>query len=214
MAGGYYSADAIDFEEGLDMEAEDESYAEEVDEMLDVLLDESDEDLSEKRARRNKARKNGRRKGVKTASGRSAYQAPAAENGPVTQKQFKEAMGRVGEETRRNAEGIKTVNDRFGRLDTRVDGVVSVSTLQSSKIRALDTQMKIDGALDLVQGFEITKVDGMMQLTPDLTHILKGVVKNGVLGNGKGALSNPWVIGAVAMTLKMGVLDNLIANKT
>jgi hypothetical protein len=215
MAAGYYSTDVLDFEEGLDMEEEDESYEEEVDEMLDALLDESGEDLSEKRARRSKGRKNSRRKGVKTASGRSAYQTPTAENGPVTQKQFKEAMSRVGEETRRNAEGIKTVNARFGALDGRVDGVVTVSKAQSDKIRSLDSRMKIDGALDFASSFNVVQTGSTVSLQPDLSQMLRGAVKNGVLGNGKGALANPWIVGGIALVLtKTDLVGGLLGPRT
>src|SRR4051812_32761008 len=93
----------------------------EVDAMLDSLMEDSGEDLSERKSGRGRNRgRNGQqqqRRGVPTAKGGSAYRAPGTQNGFVTQQQFKEALARVGEENRRNAEGIKTVNARFGKLD-------------------------------------------------------------------------------------------------
>src|SRR5882724_9314328 len=98
--------------------------------MLDALMDEADQDLAE----RSRSRRQQQRRGVRTATGRSAYQ-PPSQGGYVTQQQFKEAMSRVGDETRRNAEGIKTVNARMA-------DVVGVSKVQSRKIGSLDTRMK------------------------------------------------------------------------
>jgi hypothetical protein len=217
MNGGDYDSDVLEMDESLDTD-EDEAYDQgEVDEMLDALIGEQDEDYAERRRRRSQNRKRAakQRKGVPTAKGRSAYQEPG-EKGFVTQKQFKEALARVGEETKRNAEGIKTVNTRFGKLDSRIDGVVSVSTLQSGKIRSLDTRMRIDGALDFAQSFNIvTGDDNSLGLQPDFSQMLRGAVKNGVLGNGKGALSNPWVIGGIALVIRNpGIVGGLLAPRT
>jgi len=186
-----YDSEAMDTEA---MEAEEqEGYDQaEVNEMLDALIEEADMDLAERQSRRG-----GQRQGVRTATGRTPYRAPV-QSGVVTQKQFQESMTRIGEEMKRNAEGIKTVNARVGKLDGRVDGVVAVNKVQSRKIGGLDTRMKLDSALDFASSVSTTAAG----LTLDLTQVFRGVVKNGALGDGKGALSNPWVIGGIALVLR------------
>jgi len=211
MAAGYYESGVMEADEALEQEEEEEAYdQQEVDDMLDALIEETDEDFSERHRNRNRNRGK-QRQGVRTATGRTPYQEPV-QNGYVTQKQFKEAMGRVGEETRRNAEGIKTVNARVGKLDNRVDGVVDVSKVQSKKIVSLDTRMKLDGALDFAASFSVqTATDGSMNLVTDFSQILRGAVKNGALGDGKGALSNPWVVGGIGMILRNpGIIGGLL----
>ena len=161
----------------------------EVDEMLDGLV-ESDENFAERRRRR--ARR-GRGKPVPTAPGRNAYRSPATE-GFVTQKQLKDALTRVGVDIKRNAVGIKTINTRLTGVNTRVDDVVTVSKVQSGKIGRLDRQMKVDGALELVQSFNAGGLDAFQ--------LLKGAVKSGFLGESKGALGNPLVIGGIGLVLR------------
>lgn len=120
----------------------------------------------------------------------------------MTQKQLKDAMARVGAETRRNAQGIKTVNSRIGSLGGRVDGVVTVNQVQTTKIGKLEKQMKIDGVLELVESYDGTTVN--------LYQVLKGAVKSGFLGDAKGAAGNPWVIGGVGFLLRNpGILGSL-----
>jgi hypothetical protein len=149
---------------------------------------------------------------VTTARGGTPYRAPV-EDGYVTQKQFKEAMGRVGEETRRNAEGIKTVNTRVGKLDGRVDDVVTVSKSHSKRIGTLDTRMKLDGALDFASSFALLPdaTTGGQNLSINATQILRGVVKNGLLGDSKGALSNPWLVGGIGVLLNNpGIIGGIL----
>ena len=187
-------------------DAEDEAYDDQVDDMLDALMAESDDFSERARGRRGRGRR--KQRGVRTATGRSAYRAPT-EHGYVTQKQFKEAMGRVGEENRRNAEGIKTVNTRLGKLDTRVDDVVSVATGQSKKISSFDTRMKLDAAFDFANSLAFDPAGGVLNL--DLSQVLRGAVKNGVLGDGKGALSNPWLVGGIAVLLRNpGIIGGIL----
>ncbi|MEP6689609.1 MAG: hypothetical protein ABJD07_00555 [Gemmatimonadaceae bacterium] len=197
MAADYHF-DVMDSDEALDGYQEGEAYdTEEVDDMLDALMSEADADFSERQT----SRRPRQRQGVRTATGRSAYQAPT-DSGYVSQKQFKEAMSRVGDETRRNAEGIKTVN-------ARMTDVVSVSKGHSRKIGSLDSRMKLDGALDFAQSLTLNTATGVMDL--DLSQILRGVVKNGALGDGKGALANPWLIGGIGVLLRNpGIIGGLL----
>jgi hypothetical protein len=134
---------------------------------------------------------------VPTAQGRSAYREPAAgAAAPVPQKQLKDVMDRVGGDVRRNAEGIKAINGRLNALDGRVDGVVTVATRHSRELARVQQQMKIDGALELVEAVNLS--GGAL----DAYQLLKGAVKLGLLGTGKGALSNPAVIGGAGLLLR------------
>src|SRR6266508_1532367 len=147
------------------IEADDEAYdPDEVDDMLDALVEgaESDEELSERRNQQ--VRRLSRTVPLKTALGRSAYRAPAPSGAFVTQKQFSDAMGRVGTDIRRNATGIKTVN-------TRLSGMVAVNKVQSREIGRLDRQMKMDGVLELVEAYDSASK------AIDPYQLLKGVVK-------------------------------------
>ena len=201
-----YDSDIMESDEALEAYQEYEAYDTEVDDMLDALMDETEQDLAERRRRRRQQQQ--QRRGVRTATGRTPYQAPV-ESGYVTQKQFKEAMGRVGEETRRNAEGIKTVNTRLGTLDGRVSDVVTVSKSQSRKIGALNTRMKLDGALDFASSFTLNTTGDAVNL--DLSQVLRGALKNGALGDGKGALSNPLVVGGIGFVLRNpGIISGLL----
>jgi len=170
----------------------------EMDEMLDGLV-ESRRDYSERRG----GKQHGGHKGVPSARGGSAYRPPTAPNGYVTQKQLQDALGRVGADVKRNGEGIKTINARMGGLATRVDDVVSVNKVQSRAIGKLDKMMKIDGALDLAESFTPGGISTFQ--------LLRGAVKSGLLGDGKGALGNPLVIGGIGLVLNNpGILGGLL----
>jgi hypothetical protein len=173
----------------------------EMDEMLDGLVEARESDYSERR-RRGRSR-NGGARGVPTARGGSAYRTPAAPGGFVTQKQLQEALGRVGADVKRNGEGIKAINARLSGLTTRVDDVVSVNRIQSRTIGKLDKQMKIDGALDLAESFTPGGISAFQ--------LLRGAVKSGLLGEGKGLLGNPLMIGAIGLFLNNpGILGGLL----
>jgi hypothetical protein len=162
----------------------------EVDEMLDSLIDAAGGDFGEaKRGRRGRQPN----RAVPTAPGRSAYREPVA-GGAVTQKQFKDALDRVGGDIRRNAEGIKTINARLNALDGRVNSVVSVATLHSRQMTRFEKQMKVDGALELVEALNGTSLNAFQ--------LLKGAVKLGFLGDGKGPMSNPAVIGGLGLFIR------------
>ena len=174
----------------------------EMDEMLDGLVD-AREDFSERR----RGRRRGQPKGVPAAKGGSAYRPPAAPGGFVTQKQLQDALGRVGADVKRNGEGIKTINARLGGLTTRVDDVVAVNKVQSRTLGRLDKQMKIDGALDLAESFTPGGISAFQ--------LLRGAVKSGLLGEGKGALGNPLVIGGIGLVLNNpGILGGLLPKTT
>jgi hypothetical protein len=215
MAWEYDSDDAFDAYD----DAEGDTA---VDAMLDSLMDEAEvDDLSERARARSRGRGRGRaqqqqqrRQGVPTAKGASAYRAPA-QSGYVTQQQLKEAMNRVGEETRRNAEGIKTVNARVGKLDGQVADVVAVTKAQSRRVGTLDTRMKLDSALDFASALSIqTDASGATTLVPDFTQLLRGAVKSGAIGSEKGAFANPWVIGGIGLALRPGFLSSLLTPRT
>ena len=192
----------------------------EVDAMLDSLMDDAGEDLSERSRGRNRNRgraRNGQqqRRGVPTAKGGSAYRAPGTQNGYVTQQQFKEALARIGEENRRNAEGIKTVNARFGKLDGQVADLVTVSKTYSTRLGSLDTRMKLDSALDFASAFTLESDGTSTALTPNFGQLLRGAVKGGMIGGGKGAMSSPWAIGALGVVLSNpGILGNILTPRT
>jgi len=197
MNGEAYD-DAMDFEGYGEF---DESDIGEMDEMLDGLVDARESDFTE-RKRRGRGRRGGNRP-VPAARGGNAYRAPSAPAGAVNQKQLHDALSRVGADAKRNGEGIKTINTRLSGLTTRVDDVVSVNQLQSRAIGKLDKQMKIDGALELVESFTPGGISAFQ--------LLKGAVKSGLLGEGKGALGNPLVIGGIGLVLNNpGILGGLL----
>lgn len=189
----------MDVEDTMMAEAEATYSPYELDEMLDGLVFSEDADLAERRAKRGRGARGGApQRGVPAARGGTAYRSPAAQDGAaVTQKQLKDALARVGADVRRNAEGIKT-------LTTRVNDVVAVNTVQSRLIGALDKRMRIDGALELVEAYNGTSIDAYQ--------LLKGAVKSGFLGEGKGALGNPLVIGGIGLLLRNpgGILGGLV----
>lgn len=163
----------------------------EVDEMLDGIVDASEGYFAERQRSRGRR---GPSRGVPAATGGSAYRTPQAA-GYVTQAQFKEALARVGTDVRRNAEGIKTIN-------ARVSDVVTVNRIQSQEIGKLDKRMKIDGVLDFVESYSGNNINAYLAL--------KGAVKYGFLGDGKGALGNPLVIGGIGLLLRNpGILSGL-----
>jgi hypothetical protein len=186
----------------------DESYEQEVDDMLDALME--SEDISERRRRTNqraRARAAGRA-GVPTATGQTAYRAPDS-NAPVTQKQLKDALSRVGEDVKRNAAGIKTLNGQVGGLNTRIDGIVSVNTTQSKSIARLDKQMQIDGALNFAQGLRLQDGGDGLALVPDASLLIQGAIKTGLIGT-SGALGNPALVGGIAFLLtQTNILGNV-----
>jgi hypothetical protein len=187
-----------------DMDADEENYdadEAEVDQMLDALI-ESDEDMSERKKRQRRGRAKNRP--VPAAKGTSAYREPAGSKQFVTQKQLETALARVGADVRRNATGIKTLNTRVGAVDRRVDGVVSVNTTQSAHIAKLDYQMRVDGALDLASAFNNQQLS--------LPSVFRGAVKSGLIGDKKGSLGSPLLIGVVAFVLQNNpnILGNLL----
>lgn len=188
-----------------EMDAADNDFAaDDVDEMLDALIESDDDDYSErkKRAKRGGRRGRGARRGAPpTAAGGSAYRPPTPQ-GPVTQGQLKEALAKVGNDVRRNAEGIKTVNAQMGRLTDQVKEVVSATGAQSSRIGRLDRQLRLDGAIDFATSFSVVNDGTTLSLVPNLSQLLRGALKSGAMGGDtKGALSNPLVVGGLGFVL-------------
>jgi len=203
-----YEDDLIDYETEVDLEsdvdAEDYEYAaEEVDDMLDALmLGEDEEDFGERRRRRRRSRRGrmAKRRPVRTAAGRSAYRAPVTK-AFVTQNQLKDALGRVGKDIRRNAMGIKSVNTQLGRINGQLRDVVTVNGVQNGRLNKVDKQLQLDGALEFAQSFTVSTDGGTTSLVLNFPQILKGAVKSGMLGDLKGTLANPLVIGGIGLLL-------------
>jgi hypothetical protein len=187
------SQEAMTLDEAFDSGEADYGQGE-VDEMLEGIGDGSEAYLAERQ--RNPRRRGGPpSRGVPAATGGSAYRAPQAAAGYVTQAQLKEALARVGTDVKRNADGIKAIN-------ARVSDVVTVNRIQSQEIGKLDKRMKIDGVLDFVESYSGNNINAYLAL--------KGAVKYGLLGEGKGALGNPLVIGGIGLLLRNpGILSGL-----
>lgn len=173
-----------------------------VDSMLDALMDaESESDSYAERKRGGHGRGRGHRPAPPTAKGDTAYRAPTPQ-GYVTHNQLKEALGRVGEDVRRNAAGIKSVNEQVGRISDQVKDVVAVNTAQSARIGRLDRQIRLDGVLDFATSFELTTTNGVASISPNLAQLLRGALKSGMIAaDSKAASSNPMVIGGLGFLL-------------
>ena len=199
------SEDTMELDEDvMDYEDEDTYDPAELDDMLEALAESNGNGLAE-RARRRRQGRRAKRKGVKTAQGKSAFREPGS-GAFVNQKQFKEALDRVGDDVRRNAEGIKSVNERVNALNARVDGVVSAATVYSREIAKLEKRMKIGGALEMVEALNGTNLDAYQ--------LFKGAAMSGMLGDGKGALGNPAIVGGLALVLRnRSILDGVL-NRT
>lgn len=106
----------------------------------------------------------------------------------------------------RNGQGIKALNDRINALDARLNQTVNVVAKDRLAVRRLEKLTKIDGALDLVSSFDGTSLDTFQ--------LLRGSVKSGFLGEPKGALGNPAVIGAIGLLLRNpGILGQVLGRK-
>jgi hypothetical protein len=111
-------------------------------------------------------------------------------------------------EAQRNGQGIKAINDRINALDSKVDQAVRVIAQDRAAVRRLEKLGKIDGALDLAASFNPT-TGGI-----DVFQVVKGSLKSGFLGEPKGALGNPAVIGAAGLLLRNpGILGQVLGPK-
>lgn len=111
-----------------------------------------------------------------------------------------------GTEVQRNAQGIKAINDRITALDSKVNQAVGVIARDRAAIRKMEKLTKIDGALDLASSFDGNSLD--------VFQVVKGSFKSGFLGEPKGALGNPAVIGAIGLLLKNpGILGSVLGPK-
>lgn len=203
-----YDDDELEMDEMLDeMIADDDDYDDD-----DESLDEYPEIFGRKRRRRRKAarlkaaRARARQKKIITARNRSAFRGKLART-YVNQKQFKSALARVGKDTRRNAMGIKTVNKRVIKVGGRVSSVARVNRVQSRSIGKIRQQMKTNSILEFVESYDGTSIDTFQ--------LLKGAVAGGYLGAGKGALSNPLIIGGIGLLLRNpSILGNVLSSTT
>jgi hypothetical protein len=207
----------IGMEQDYDMTEVDLDGAEwdtgEVDDVLDALMESADGNgFAEFRGlipgMRRPTRRPTPQRGVPAARGAPAYRQPTAPGGPVTQAQLKEALDRVGADVRRNAQGIKTINTRLNTLDGRVTNVVSVAATQTRQITALERRMRIDGALDFAQSVSTSR-DGAA-LNVNVVRLLSGAAKTGMLGDLRGPLGNPALIGGLGLVLNNpGILGGI-----
>ncbi|BFM10678.1 hypothetical protein R50072_08310 [Simiduia litorea] len=103
------------------------------------------------------------------------------------------------------------VHDRKIRdVDARSRKNLRVNHLQTKGIGKLNKQMSLDGALEFADS--ITMTDNGMEI--NLASILKGLIKTGMLGDTKGALGNPAVIGGIGLLLNNpGILGGILAPK-
>lgn len=201
------------------MESDDRAYESEYDETLDALMEDDSEadDPTERRKRRGGRGRRGpnrQPKPVPTARGGQPYRTPAGQQQYVTQTQLKEFSARIGDDVRRNAMGIKTINARFGQVTGRVDGLVDAGRLQTTRIARLNKQMQLDGALEFAQSISVqtNATTNNLEIVPNFAALLKGAVKTGVLGGSTGALSNPYVVGGIGFLLaNTGILQNILA---
>jgi hypothetical protein len=109
-------------------------------------------------------------------------------------------------DAQRNGQGIKALNDRLNALDAKLNQTVSVVAKDRAAVRRLEKLGKIDGALDLVSSFDGTSLDTFQ--------LLRGSIKSGFLGEPKGALGNPAVIGAIGLLLRNpGILGQVLGRK-
>lgn len=209
MSGEAYD-DFVELDEAYD--DSDEDYGtEDTDDVLDSLMESSGSGYLAERKRGRGRRGRTPKRGVKTARGKPAYRTPPpSAGGAVSQTQLKEALGRVGDEDRRNAEGIKTINARLNTLGGQVDGVLAVTASQTRTLTRIDKQMKIDGAFEFVEAFTPTQAGASI----NVYQLLKGATKSGFLGDGTGAMSNPLVIGGLGLLLNNpNLLSGILAPK-
>jgi hypothetical protein len=106
----------------------------------------------------------------------------------------------------RNGQGIKALNDRVNALDAKLNQTVAIVARDRVAVRRLDKLVKIDGALDLVSSFDGNSLNAFQ--------LLRGSIKSGFLGEPKGALGNPAVIGAIGLLLQNpGILGQVLGRK-
>lgn len=192
-----YSEVDDDWDEDYDDDDDDDMDSE--DEMLDAMIESAEDDDPDELAdffwRNKKKRGKRRRKSVLRAKGRNTFRR-RSKGGYVTQVQLKSALGRVANDVRRNAIGIKTVNKRINGVSSRVSANSRVNRIQSMQIGKLHRTNKVDGVLEFVQAYD--PVNGNL----DAFQLLKGAVKSGLIGTGKGGMHNPYLIGGLGLLLR------------
>lgn len=110
---------------------------------------------------------------------------------------------------------LKQQNAQQDRKLRDIEGLarknLSVNTAQTKSIGKIHKQMKLDGALDFASSIAVTE-NGM---EINLANVLKGAIKSGMLGDPRGALGNPLVIGGLGVLLNNPtILSGLFAPKT
>ena len=111
-------------------------------------------------------------------------------------------------EVQRNGQGIKAINDRINALDSKVDQAVKAVAQDRAAVRRLEKLGKIDGALDLAASVNSDPSTGAISI--DVFQVVKGSLKSGFLGEPKGALGNPVLIGAAGLLLRNpGLVGNI-----
>ncbi len=198
--------DEDDFE--IDDDVEDA-----VDDMLDAMMDsaEDDDDPEEmadffwrKKRRKSKRYKSRRGRRVPYSRGRSAYRKPRRGR-YVTQPQLKTALAKVGKEHKRNALGIRSLNSKLARARSGIAANAKINRIQSKQLSKINKIHKADGVLEFVAAYDAENQ------SVDAFQLLKGAVKSGMIGTGKGGLSNPYIIGGLGLLLNnSNLLGNLV----
>lgn len=191
----------------------DDDVEDAVDDMLDAMIDsaEEDEDPEEmadffwrKKKRKSKrySRRGGRR--IPYSKGRSTYRKPRRSR-YVTQPQLKVALAKVGKEHKRNALGIRSLNRKLSRTRSGIAANTKINRIQSTQISKINKLNKADGVLEFVAAYDTATQ------SVDAFQLLKGAVKSGMIGTGKGGLSNPYIIGGLGLLLNnSNLLGNLV----
>ncbi|CUH82544.1 hypothetical protein [Tropicibacter naphthalenivorans] len=96
----------------------------------------------------------------------------------------------------RNAMGIKQINSRLASVNRRVGANARATRIQSMQIRKINKMQKALGVMEFVQAYDAAN----NQI--DIFQLLKGAVASGMLGGGKGAMHNPYLLGAAGLFLR------------
>lgn len=197
------SFDAVtdDYDDDFDDDDDDD-----IDSVLDGLMAEDSADAGEAYedffGRRRRKRKARRRK-LARARAQAKRKAKARAAAAKAQRNRSSALAR---QVSKNRKSIAAV-DR--RLSTTIPQVKAnraatkrnsrVNTLQSRQIARNRKTLKIDGAIDFARSVGLSAdPNGAIGVEIDVPSFVQGLVKNDVLGKGKGFLSSPTGLAALA----------------
>lgn len=179
-----------------------------IDDVLDGLMDESVEDSEEsyedlfgRRRRRRAAKKRRQKLQRDRARGKAAARARAKAS-KARQRGRAALMRQIG----KNTKSIAAVDKRLSLTTPHVKsnraaikGLNRSNAMQTRLIAKNRKTIKLDGAIDLARSVSFTPdAKGTIGVDVDVAAILKGLVKNDVLGKGRGFLASPAGVGAMA----------------